>query len=70
VSRHRRDRDPAKGNIRGVLDLGKGRKSGELTADEIADLDAPTERIGRLKPAAKMLDESRGTDPEHKRFKR
>jgi len=53
-----------------VLDLGKGRKSGELTADEIADLDAPTERIGRLKPAAKMLDESRGTDPEHKRFKR
>lgn len=66
----RKDRDPTQGSIRGVLNLGKGKKSGELLPDDIADLDAPTVRTGRLKPAAKMLDESRGTDPRHKRFKR
>lgn len=71
MGRHRKaDRNPVEGNIRGTIDTGRGKKSGELTRDEVDALDAPTERTGRLKPAAKMLDESRGTDPLHKRYER
>jgi hypothetical protein len=70
MGRHRRERNPVKGKISGVLDTGRGSLSGGLTKDDVDDLDAPTERQGRLKPAAKMLEESRGTDPLHKRFER
>lgn len=69
MARHR-ERNPVVGNIRGRLDTGRGSRSGELTQDEIDAMEAPTQRLGRFQPAAKLLDESRGTDPLHKRFKR
>lgn len=60
MSRKRWDRDPAEGRISGVLDTGKGSKSGELSRDDIDALETRTERTGRLRTAAKALDEQRG----------
>lgn len=60
MSRRKWDRDPVEGRISGVLDTGKGKKSGELSRDDIDGLETQTERIGRHRPAAKMLDEQRG----------
>lgn len=70
MGRHRKERNPVEGNIRGVIDTGRGSRKGKLTEDEIAGLETATERTGRLRPAAKLLDESRGTDPLHKKHKR
>lgn len=70
MARHRKERNPVEGRIAGVLDTGSGSRKGKLTQDEIDALDSTTERAGRFKPAAKMLDESRGADPLHKRYKR
>jgi hypothetical protein len=70
MARHRAERNPVEGSISGTIDTGRGSRVGKISQDEVDALDAPTERQGRFKPAAKLLDESRGTDPLHKNFKR
>jgi hypothetical protein len=71
MARHRRtERNPVQGRISSTIDTGRGSRVGKLSQDEVDALDAPTERQGRFKPAAKLLDESRGTDPLHKKFER
>lgn len=68
--RHRKERNPVVGHIKGRLDTGQGSKKGHLLQDEIDAMEARTERLPRFRPAAKLLDESRGSDPLHKRYKR
>lgn len=62
--RHRKDdRDPTQGRFAGMLDTGKGSKSGELTRDEVDSTAEKTQPLGRFLPQRKMLDEQRGKKP-------